>query len=181
MDLLLGKSDLTELWKDFPGGNHSRGLFDGGEDVWDLDPSVYVPVFLASLPEANYRSMILSSAGHWTVGTLPGFKDESDPSNVHAYSEMLDFYQIVTDNWTRRMANILEKSKRDDKANGISRAKERHIFVRGYNPGHDNCNTVESRFRGPVDEYKDSMSYSYNWGWIRKMNRMFEVRDLLRL
>jgi len=176
VDLLLSKSDLTELWKDFPGGNHTRGLFEGGEDVWDLGPLVYMRVFLAPFPEANFRSMIISSAGHWT---LPGFKDESDPSDVHAYSEVLYFYKITMNSWTKRMANSLNKAKQDDEAMGITRAKERHIILRGYNTGHDNCNTVESRIGGPLDEYKDSMSYSYNWGWIRKMNRAFEVRELL--
>ncbi|KIJ34838.1 hypothetical protein M422DRAFT_34933 [Sphaerobolus stellatus SS14] len=170
VDLLLGKADLTSLWKDFPAGNATgKDLFEGGDDVWDLDPSVCVPIFLAPLPEANFRTMIFNTAGHWTVGTLPGFE-----ASGLGYTQMLEFFSLSMDSWIRSMVDMLEHAKEDDEANGIKRKRERQIVVRGYNPGHDACNLAQNRLGGPLEEWNEGWTHSWNWKWIRKFNGIFE-------
>ncbi|KIJ57122.1 hypothetical protein M422DRAFT_150184 [Sphaerobolus stellatus SS14] len=174
-DLLLGKSEIDELWRKFPGRDLSRdSLFeDNSEAVWDIDASVYLPLFISPLPEANFRTMIFATGGHWTVGTIPGLHNVSDTESF-GYSAMRDFFAFAIEAWTEKMAEFLEKTKKEDTAKGIVRQKERHMLVRGYTPGHDNCNDPKTRLGGPKLEVGEWMFKPYNWSWILKFNEAFE-------
>jgi hypothetical protein len=174
VDFLLGRHELESLWKDFPGGNHSKPLFDDGS-MWDLAPATYLPLFFAPLPEANFRTMIVHTAGHWTTTTFQGFHNPESQYNGHGLADLLKFFKVAMDSWTKRMVFALEQAKQDDEAHGIVRTKERQIIVKGYHAGHDGCNLASTRLDGPLKKYNDSWSHSYNWGWIRKFNWSFKV------
>jgi hypothetical protein len=174
VDLLLGKSQLNALHSSKYGSD--RPLFSD-EQVWDLDPSIYLPQFLAPLPEGNYRTMILSTAGHWTTSVFSGFhNDRGEQGN--GLRDLLPFFGEAMDSWVTEVADALDKAKRSDEEQGAHRqrqSKGRQVVVRAYVHGHDDCHSDNVELEGPLAEYHGLPRNWYNWSWIRRFNDVFEV------
>jgi len=123
--------------------------------------------------------MVFATGGHWTVGTIPVFKNDSD-LETQGYGEMLRFYEMAMEFWTDKATSMLEQAKDYDRERGIVR-KERQIIVRGYGPGHADCNDPDRRMGGPVMEFQKEMFEPWNWKWILRYNKVFQVRLIFYL
>ena len=172
VDLLLGKSELDALHSSIHTSN--RPLFSD-EPTWDLDPSIYLPQFLSPLPQGNYRTMIISTAGHWTTTLFSGFHNENEDGN--GLRELLSFFGEAMELWITEITEALDKAERLEKQQRHmrGRSKERQVIVRAYVHGHDSCHSNDVELAGPLKEYTGLARNWYNWGWIRRFNDVFEV------
>lgn len=174
VDLLLGKSQLNALHSSTHASD--RSLFSE-EQTWDLEPSIYLPQFLAPLPQGNYRTMIISTAGHWTTTLFSGFHNETDEDG-NGLRELLPFFGEAMQLWVSGITEALDEAKRLEKQQRHimhRRTKERQVVVRAYVHGHDSCHLDHVELAGPLAEYSGLPRNWYNWGWIRRFNSVFEV------
>ncbi|KAF8577999.1 hypothetical protein K439DRAFT_1639198 [Ramaria rubella] len=167
VDLLLGKPELTSLHSSL---YHTERPIFSDESTWDLDPNTYLSIFLAPLPEANYRTLVISTAGHWTTTLFSGFhNDEAEGSGLR---DLLAFFYEAMNLWIGIIAKALEEANRVNER-GIN-GKQRQVIVRAYAHGHESCHNSDVELAGPLDKYEAPVSNWYNWSWIRKFNSVFE-------
>ena len=99
-DLLLTKPQIVGIHESLHperAGKDDFRLF-GDELVIDVPPIEYLRLFTAPLPEANYGTLIVSTAGHWTMGTLWGLHDPSMPHS--GFSNILEMFEESMSAWT---------------------------------------------------------------------------------
>ncbi|KAG8690292.1 hypothetical protein FRC08_010577 [Ceratobasidium sp. 394] len=141
-------------------------------ESFNLSPDTYLPVFTAPLPEANYRVLLLSTAGHWTTGSLPGARDPDEPSqeatNPAVYKTFVQAVKIWTEKASKALAGPSLKSQ------GVKNS-EKQVLIRAYLPGHEyDCHKEP----GPITEVREFSREWYNWSWIGRMNEAF--KDAIR-
>lgn len=151
----------------------------GGDQAWELPTSEYMSLFTAPLPEANYGTMVVSTAGHWTVGTFHGLRDDSMAHQ--GMQNVMDFFGEAMQVWSGLVQGWLHStvggsSSSADTSMGGGRytkgGRKRQVVIRAYLPGHDGCH---DHFK-PWTWYEQGIqSLSYNWGQIPALNRIFEV------
>lgn len=183
VDLLLSQDHLKEVYHAFNPEKAEQAGFAlfGGDQVWEMDPSEYMSIFTAPLPEANYGTMVVSSAGHWTVGTFPGLRDESMPGE--GMGNVMDFFAQAMRVWaemTQGWIKGAEARKADEKRRGggvkTKGGRRRQVLIRAYMPGHDGCHNHYE----PWTWYEQrDKPLSYNWGQIPGLNKLFQVRATL--
>lgn len=160
VDFLLSREELERLYDAvYPSGSNPP-LFSE-EAFWTLSPSEYLAQFTSK--ENNYQTMIVNSAGHWTVNVLQAMKDvESKGGGV---GNILHFFQHATAMWADLVQKHLDKSDR----------KDRQVVVRAYLSGHENCfNLFE-----PYTYIHEYTTQWWNWNWITEYNYIFQVCMLL--
>lgn len=191
VDLLWSVDDLTSMHKglhpEFYIANTTFELF-GKEPVWTSSPDVYLDAFLGSLPTANYKTMVVSTAGHWTTNLFAGYhraqgsdkstlpvdsspesldidavSDELEP--MLGYDGLLVFFEEVMARWALAIQDRLKTSLES------TSTPQQQVLVRAYLPGHDACHNE----RDPWVEIKAERSFSYNWGEIPKYNEIWET------
>ncbi|KAJ3807283.1 hypothetical protein F5876DRAFT_90643 [Lentinula aff. lateritia] len=166
VDLLLSTEELEELHRRSYGNS---SLFSD-EAVWTLSPSTYISdLFLLPLPHANYATLVVSTAGHWTTSMFSAYATDSDSDSggIHA---LIAFFREAMLFWSDSTQSLLSH----DPTGGVllptgARAK-RHVLVRAYLPGHEDCHD----HRRPWDEIQPMKWGWYNWAHIAEFNRVFE-------
>lgn len=153
--MLFSRDDLVGLHKTLPPFNSSAVTLSseifGTQESWDLSPSEYLPIFMTPLPEAHYRTLIVSTAGHWTESTF-GFKN--------GLPEIFAFFGDATRAWVKAVASALKGD-----------TEGRQVLIRSYTLGHENCQNINM-------PYKEIHPYQwtwYNWNWLDRFNDAFEV------
>lgn len=172
IDLLLSKDELISIHNSSQPQNATlddASLFSD-EGIWTLPVAEYVNEFLAPLPKANYATMVVSTAGHWTTTTF----SKVEPPGIEG---ILKLFEVAMERWAEDVQSALQAQARR-KVSSLSRfrlgpkQKERRVVVRAYLPGHESCHD----FRHPWDEVKPDKWNWYNWHEIPQFNAIFEVR-----
>ncbi|OJA09987.1 hypothetical protein AZE42_03825 [Rhizopogon vesiculosus] len=179
VDLLLNHDDLDALYHStvIPGEpNHSpdqdpsspptkaESVFSK-EQFWSLSPSEYMPMFLAAPPESNYGTLVVSTGGHWTTGTLNAFRNEDAGEDAgYGVQQILVFFKVAMRTWAGQVQDAMTEYRR----NGGKRPKQ--VVVRAYLPGHEDCHDyLEPTTTIPKFNWK-----FYNWPWIKDFNSEFQ-------
>ncbi|KAH7889035.1 hypothetical protein F5I97DRAFT_2006482 [Phlebopus sp. FC_14] len=174
VDLLLSKDDLDSLFRstlrteadeeDPTGAVTPKSLFSE-EQTWSLSPSEYMPMFLASPPDGNYGTLIVSTAGHWTTTLMSAFRDDDAGEDAGFGIEGVKaFFRVAMRTWAVQVQDALKEYRR----NGGKRKKQ--VIVRAYLPGHEDCHD----HREPWTEIMPYKWKFYNWPWIKDFNAIFQ-------
>lgn len=138
------------------------------EQVWSPSPSEYLQLFFAPLPEANYHTLVVSTAGHWSLNQMIGFqtlgssRQDEDWDGIH---ELVNFFRTAMTRWADQVQAALEG---DDKG--------RVAVARAYLPGHEDCHDPHTMKGGPWTYYRNFRHNWWNWASIKDFNKAFDVR-----
>lgn len=164
VDLLFSQQELVDIYHSANPDAPSDFKLFSHEAVWTLSPSEYMDIFTAPLPQANYRTMIVSTAGHWTTTMFSGFRDESKSSEGYGIDGVLKLFETAMPRWAQEVQSILNRKAGNTK---------RRVVARAYLPGHEDCHD----HREPWTEIKPFVWNWFNWGNIWEFNQIFEVRS----
>ena len=172
IDLLLSKDELNSIYESSQPDHvtlHNASLFSD-EGIWTLPVAEYLNEFLAPLPKANYATMVVSTAGHWTTGVFSNI----EPPGMEG---ILKLFEIAMERWAEEIQSALRADARNNDSYFSrfrvgSKRKERRAVIRAYLPGHYDCHS----FRHPWNEIQPAEWYPWNWADIPKFNVIFEVR-----
>ncbi|KAJ3487048.1 hypothetical protein NLI96_g3794 [Meripilus lineatus] len=96
VDVMLSREQLVDLHHDLYDPPLGVNLFSE-EAFWSLPPSQYLSIFQKPLPAANYRTMVVSTAGHWTTTLMAGFHDEAAEGG--GIRRILGFFRHAMTKW----------------------------------------------------------------------------------
>jgi len=177
IDLLLSKDELISIHKSSQPENitlDDTSLFSD-EVIWTLPVAEYLNEFLAPLPKANYATMVVSTAGHWTNYLFPNV----EPPGMEG---ILRLFDAAMGRWAEEVQSALRADARNRDTYlprsrlGSQKRKERRAVIRAYLPGHNNCHDI----RHPWNEIQYAEYEPWNWGDIPKFNAIFEKLMLSR-
>ncbi|THU90887.1 hypothetical protein K435DRAFT_675186, partial [Dendrothele bispora CBS 962.96] len=136
------------------------------EAAWSLSPNEYIDdIFTKPLPEANYGTLVIATAGHWTTTLFSGYRDElageKDGYGIHG---VIDFFSKGMERWAELVQKKLDEAETE-------RPLVRQVVVRAYLPGHESCHD----HREPWEEVQPFVWNWYNWGYIDRFNEVFQV------
>ena len=167
IDLLLSKDELISIHNSSQLQTttlNDTSLFSD-DGVWTLPVTEYLDQFLAPLPEANYATMVVSTAGHWTTTVF----SKVQPPGIEG---VLKLFGVAMERWAEDVQGaLLRAHARDENFRSEQKQKERRVIVRAYLPGHENCHD----FRQPWDQIQPYKWNWYNWYEIPQFNAIFEV------
>jgi hypothetical protein len=169
VDLLLDQSELVDLHRKTYNPPANFTLFSD-EKSWNLSPRDYMPLFLGSLPEANYATLVVNTAGHWTTTVFSGFRDESKETSGYGIDGVLSFFKVAM----HKFAQDVQTALNEDRIWGdrpSSGKRPRTVLVRAYLPGHEDCHN----WRKPWTLDLGFQWQWYNWPWIKDFNQIFQV------
>ena len=177
VDLLLTTEQLENIYHTVEPQHTSQQGFSllGGDQVWEIPPSEYLALFTAPLPAANYGTLVVSTAGHWTVGTFSGLKDDSLPFGgidrvLALFTDAMPLWARMVQGWLTRAEHAAESSEGGGSV--TKGGRRRQVIVRAYLPGHNNCHNIFT----PWTLYEqENDTLPYNWGQIKLFNKIFEV------
>lgn len=163
----------------------------GEEAVWTIPPSTYLTdIFLS--PSSHYRTLIVSTAGHWTTNLFAGYnkgknpaeeeenleeKKEGDP--VYGYDGLVGFFAEAMQRWAESVQAAFDSASavRPERPyppppsqGGEVQMRPRTAVVRAYLPGHEDCHEHRSAWQ-EVEPFKWNW---WNWGEIWRYNQIFE-------
>lgn len=183
VDLLLTQDELVSLHQTVHRADSTAlatnfSVFSD-EAAWSLSPEEYMPLFTSPLPQGNYATMVVSTAGHWTTNLFSGFKDEGNTDTDHGYARLIAFFSNAMKHWADEVQGALARDfgvmvgpGRMSRRTGRGRARRsRKVVVRAYLPGHEDCHNHR-------EPWKDIVPFVwgwYNWGRIWKYNEVFEA------
>ncbi|KIL62534.1 hypothetical protein M378DRAFT_52796, partial [Amanita muscaria Koide BX008] len=163
VDLLLSQQEVVDIYHSTnPDSPKDFKLFSN-ETVYTLSPSVYLELFTTPLPEANYHTMVVSTAGHWQTTLLHGFRDESKKDEGYGIKNVLKLFEDAMSRWADKVQTTLRRHERAGEG-------KRRVVIRGYLPGHEDCH----HHRQPWTEIQPFVWNWYNWGNIWEFNQVFE-------
>ncbi|KAI0784629.1 hypothetical protein C8Q75DRAFT_375836 [Abortiporus biennis] len=165
VDLLLSGEQLTNLYRKLYQPSADFPLFSD-ELYWTLPPSDYLSVFQKPLPEGNYGTLIVNTAGHWSTNLLAGFLADTMPENHLGMAGVLQFFEKAMTLWADQIQAILSLDK------GTAGGRSRQVIVRSYNPGHEKCHDKWGSYYHLIPgPFKQHWS---NWEYIEEFNRIFQ-------
>ncbi|KAF8604834.1 hypothetical protein BDV93DRAFT_491604 [Ceratobasidium sp. AG-I] len=183
VDLLFSTSELDTIHTSIhasslsaPNSTVPKTLFGPtASESYNLSPGTYLSIFTAPLPEANYRVLLLSTAGHWTTATLPGARDPDNVQEEATNPAVFRTFQEAVRVWTSKVTTALLDSRLSGASPGGVKSQDRQVLIRAYLPGHEyDCHAEP----GPLSEVRKFSRDYYNWSWVGKMNEAF--RDAIR-
>lgn len=125
-----------------------------------------MPTFLASPPEANYGTLVVSTGGHWTTTTMRAFRDEEAGQYAgYGIQNVIAFFKVAMRTWAGQVQDAITEYHR----NGGRRPKQ--VVVRAYLPGHEDCHN----YLEPTTEIPSWQNRWFNWPWIENFNEEFQV------
>ncbi|KIO26393.1 hypothetical protein M407DRAFT_24357, partial [Tulasnella calospora MUT 4182] len=160
-DLLFNLTEIETMfngggWRPGPGENTT--LF-GTEPRWTISIADYLDdLFFRPLPEANYHTLIVNTASHWSLGLFSGLP--------HGFAGILDLFRVVITNLVYQAARQLDLHQHD--------GKQREVVVRDYLTGYENCHSQETMSGGPLQEVPNITTDETFWAWIPIMNAMLK-------
>ncbi|KAG2127491.1 hypothetical protein DEU56DRAFT_528860 [Suillus clintonianus] len=144
--------------------NRTESLFSD-EAFWSLSPSEYMPTFLDSPPDANYGTLVVSTAGHWTTTVFGAFRDDDAGEDAgYGIQNVLAFFKVAMRAWAEEVQDAITEYH----INGGTRPKQ--VVVRAYLPGHENCHNIFE----PTKSITPWVNKWYNWPWIADFNTEFQ-------
>ncbi|KAJ7283348.1 hypothetical protein C8J57DRAFT_1120801, partial [Mycena rebaudengoi] len=161
VDLLFEKQQLVELHRSLRAEPANFTLLSS-EPVWSLDPAEYMNIFTAGY----YKTMVVSTGGHWTTTLFSGYRDEAKVHAGYGIDGVVQFFGQAMDEWANYVQRVLTKDQKH-KPGG---RRKREVVVRAYLPGHEDCHK-ESK---PWNEIKPFVWNWWNWGSIWEFNFKFE-------
>jgi hypothetical protein len=170
VDLLFEHFELLQLHNELYGSPSNFTLFDKNTASFNLSPAYYMRLFTKPLPEANYATLVASSAGHWTMTLFSGFYDDSKPRD--GIDDLLEFFRHVAKRWASEVQAMLYE---DQRKGSRRRAVPRRAIVRAYLPGHEDCHEKYE----PWTEYQPFKTVQWNWPWIKDFNKIIQVTSLI--
>jgi hypothetical protein len=81
VDILFEHFELVEFYNRIYGPPKNFTLFDKDDPSFSLSPAYYMRLFTKPLPEANYATLITSTAGHWSTNLFLGLYDDGKEGN----------------------------------------------------------------------------------------------------
>ncbi|KAF6765448.1 hypothetical protein DFP72DRAFT_797889 [Ephemerocybe angulata] len=192
VDLLWSIEDLVEMHRkhhpEFYVKNETFKLF-GSEPVWTISPDAYLDIFLGPAATANYKAMVVSTAGHWTTNLFRGYHKTSgsdlapaaaspsspsesfeDVEPLLGYDGLLVFFKEVMVRWAKAVQLRLDAHASLEST--AESAPQRQVLVRAYMAGHADCH----KQREPFTEVKPVVNM-WNWSEFWRYNRIWT--DLL--
>lgn len=163
VDVMLSREQLVDLHHDLYDPPLGVNLFSE-EAFWSLPPSQYLSIFQKPLPAANYRTMVVSTAGHWTTTLMAGFHDEAAEGG--GIRRILGFFRHAMTKWADEIQAAMS---RDTGTAGGRRTRE--VVVRAYLSGHENCHQQREAL-STLKPYENSW---YNWPYIKEFNRVYSA------
>ncbi|TFK44094.1 hypothetical protein BDQ12DRAFT_3050 [Crucibulum laeve] len=168
IDLLLSQEEIITVHAKM---NPSNSSLFSDEAVWTLPVTEYLDVFTAPLPTANYATMVVSTAGHWTATLFSGLRDESEKDEGYGIRGVIALFNEAMTHWANEVQERLWKEARGlGVAKGDRTKGNRQVVVRAYLPGHEDCHS----YREPWKEVQPFVWNWYNWGNIWEYNQVFE-------
>ncbi|THU77638.1 hypothetical protein K435DRAFT_738269 [Dendrothele bispora CBS 962.96] len=199
VDLLWTQEELEKMHKEmYPEMYDSTPPIDSDSDsepkefklfsdeaAWSLSPNEYIDeIFTKPLPEANYGTLVIATAGHWTTTLFSGYRDElageKDGYGIHG---VIDFFSKAMERWAELVQKKLDEAEterplvlskdsegRSWRGLGGRGRKRRQVVVRAYLPGHEDCHD----HREPWKEVQPFVWNWYNWGYIDRFNEVFQ-------
>jgi hypothetical protein len=171
IDILFSKEELIQIHREIqpPGTILEDDSLFGEQAVWTLPFSEYNTEFTAPLPRGNYKTMVVSTAGHWTVETF----SKTSPPGIDG---VLNLFKHAMERWAEKVQAHIKTS---DQAAGLTwrlgplakKARRKRVVVRAYLPGHEDCHS----FREPWKIVQPFKWNWWNWGEISKFNDIFDV------
>ncbi|KAL0956939.1 hypothetical protein HGRIS_003041 [Hohenbuehelia grisea] len=175
VDLLLSKDELVHLHKtqtELQADTHSNstpishGNLFSEEQTWSMSVRESMDLFTSTEEGRNYRTMIVSTGGHWTTTLLSGFRDESKKDSGYGIDGVLAFFRQGMKQWADGVQGALDADSRTH----WRRPRQRQVIVRAYLPGHEDCHS----HREPWTTIQPFKWNWYNWGNIWEFNQIFE-------
>ncbi|KAJ7727967.1 hypothetical protein B0H16DRAFT_1589958, partial [Mycena metata] len=157
VDLLLGKQQLVNLHRELYPEPANFSLFSD-EAVWTLEPTEYLSMLTAPLPSGNYKTMVVSTARHWTTSVFSGYRNESEAESGSGIAGLIRFFGHAMGKWAVNVQEVLTEDKL------------RQVVVRAYLPGHEGSHNELA----PWEEVKPFAWNRWNWGNIWEFNEVFE-------
>ena len=194
IDLLFSPKELEtmhkELHPEYYQANASFKLFEE-EAVWSISPEEYLDVFTQEVPLGRYRTMVVSTAGHWTMGLFKGYNVEGAKTEnggpVYGYDGLLTFFGEAMEKWAGIVQTRLDEANAKLTSAGASaengkgyppsrvlgqrRDRKMEVVVRAYLPGHEDCHSHREAWTSILPFQWNW----YNWHLIYKYNEAFEV------
>lgn len=179
VDLLFDPSELDAIHKTMhvssfssPNNTVPPTLFGpDASESYNLSPDEYLSLFTTPLPDANYKVLLLSTAGHWTTASLPGARDPDDIQAEATNPAVFKTFKEAVRVWSAKVTTALLVDRLSEYYAGV-RSKERQVLIRAYLPGHEyDCHKEE----GPLTEVREFSREWYNWSWVGRMNEAFRV------
>jgi len=167
LDVLYAHPELVAFHKTLYGPPSNFSLFDESIPSYTLSPSEFMPMFTAPLPQANYGTLLVSTAGHWTTSLFHGFHDESKAETGYGIDGILDFYRHVVRRWALEIQEALSEDQRRGTRGTL---RPRQVVLRSYNPGHEDCHD----YTDPWAVYQPYKEKLFNWPWIKDFNKITE-------
>jgi hypothetical protein len=182
VDLLMTQKELEDLHDELypPSTTYSKAdpepfkLFSG-EAAWSLSPREdYLPIFF----EKNYSTIVVSTAGHWTVTLFGGYGENKNwtvPTGAkEGVDGVIDFFGHAMRRWADQLQERIREKAQEERRAGLV-PKNRQVVVRAYLPGHEDCHKARAPWRKILP-----MKWNwYNWGRIWQYNEVFEVCQFL--
>ena len=172
IDILFSKEELIQIHREIqpPATNLEDDSLFGEQAVWTVPLQEYLGEFFSLLPTANYKTMVVSTAGHWTVETF----SKTSPPGIDG---VLNLFKHAVKRWADEVEAHIRTSA---KADGLTwrlgpaarKARRKRVVIRAYIPGHEDCHS----FREPSKMVQPFKWNWYNWGEIWQFNDIFDVR-----
>jgi len=167
IDLLFSQAEINDIHRSIhPHPEDSEDNIFSDEATWTLPLNEYITQFISPLPEARYSTMIVGTAGHWTVSLFNG-------TTPRGMGGILNLFEVVTKKWASQVQSVVGRTNDDCAAEGsLCKAPRRRVIVRDYLPGHDNCHdhTAPTTEIPPIYSDWDWM----NWKYIPKFNNVWK-------
>ncbi|PPR07553.1 hypothetical protein CVT24_008749 [Panaeolus cyanescens] len=164
VDILFSQQELRDMHKKFHPHIEDPSLFSD-EKVWTVSLEEYLAEFLEPRPEANYKTMIVSTGGHWTTSLF----SKTLPSGPGIEGVMLLFEGAVK-RWAERVQGAITEYNKQRTWRWGSKESKKEVLIRAYLPGHEDCH----KFDKPWDEIQPFVWNWFNWGEIWRYNWSFE-------
>ena len=174
IDLLFSKAELNDIHRSIQANprDSEENIFSD-EATWTLPLDEYLNQFVAPLPESRYSTMIVGTAGHWTVSLFNGTSPRGMPG-------ILNLFEVVTEKWAGRVQSVVGKANDECSAQGSAcKVPHRRVVVRDYLPGHDNCHS-HSKPTAEIPPIYSDWDWM-NWKYIPTFNNVWKASHYLLL
>ncbi|KAI0784626.1 hypothetical protein C8Q75DRAFT_778137 [Abortiporus biennis] len=163
VDLLLSGDELVNLYEELRQPPPNFRLLSP-ELYFSMSPKEYLDIFTKPLPEGNYGTMIVSTAGHWTTHLFSGLRDDAKWETGSGIDNIIAFFGEAMMRW----ADEVQLAMSID--NGTQGGRKRQVVARAYLPGHNDCHNTFN----PWEEDKPEMHTDWNWFYIDEFNQVFK-------
>jgi len=166
IDILFSKEELIQIHREIqpPATILEDDSLFGEQAVWTVPLPEYLAEFLAPLPTGNYKTMIVNTAGHWTVEAF----SKTSPPGIEG---VINLFKHAVQRWADEVETHIKASApvlswRLGPA--AQKASRKRVVVRAYIPVHGECHNARQPTKTVLWNWN-------NWGEIWQFNDIFDV------